>query len=490
METPPNGRSHDGTSGNLRNMRRLRNGQRRQKPASTQPAVTISTRADVLAWLDGRADFERAPQPGAGRSMFGLGRMRRLLAALDSPQLRYPAVHVAGTKGKGSTVAILAEILAASGLRVGRYMSPHVHSVEERICVDGKPISAADLVAAFAVVIPAVHVLDRAAARRGGRRPTWFEVVTAAAFVHFARAGVDIAVLETGLGGRLDATNVANTILSVITSISLDHMAILGPTVSRIAGEKAGIIKRGVPVISGALHPGARRVIAATARRRRAPLLQLGRDFQAQSIDDAGADPLGAGMVEITTGAAADGPRRYRHAMPGRHQAENAALAVMAARRLADMGRRVTETAIVRGLASARLPARIERLSTAPLVVVDAAHNVASMESLLDTLAPVLAVRRPRVLVFAASNDKQIEDMLARATGLFDHVVLTRYSTNRRGATLERLKAAAKAARLPTPLTAATAAAAFTRATSLAGRRGFVCIAGSFFLATELRRRS
>jgi dihydrofolate synthase/folylpolyglutamate synthase len=469
-------------------MRRLRNGQRRQKPVPTDPAVPIATRADVLAWLDGRVDFERGPQPGGGTSVFGLTRVRRLLAALDMPHLRYPAVHVAGTKGKGSTVAMIADILAESGHRVGRYMSPHVHTVEERICVNGRPISAADLVAVFRIVIPAVDALDRATARQGGRRPTWFEVVTAAAFVHFARAGVDIAVLETGLGGRLDATNVANTILSVITSISLDHMAILGPTIGRIAKEKAGIIKPGTPVISGAMHPAARRVIAATARRRRASLLQLGRDFQAAAIQADGDDLLAGGQVEVTMTASRDAPRRYRHAMPGRHQADNAAVAVMAARRLDALGHRVPETAIVRGLAAARLPARIERLSSSPLVVIDAAHNVASMESLLDTLAPVLTARRSRVLVFAASNDKQIEEMLARATGLFDHVVLTRYSTNRRGATLERLLAAAKAAGLPKPLTTATPAEALRRARSLAGRRGVVCIAGSFFLATELRR--
>ncbi len=448
---------------------------------------TPATRADVLAWLDRRIDFERAPQARGAKSVFGLARIRRLLAALDMPQRRFPVVHVAGTKGKGSTVAMLADILTESGHRVGRYMSPHVHTLEERICVNGRPISAAELVAAFAAVIPAVERLDLAAARRGARGPTWFESVTAAAFVHFARVGVDIAVLETGLGGRLDATNVAGTILSVITSISLDHMAILGPTIGRIATEKAGIIKRGRPVISGALHPSARRVIAATARRRRAPLLQLERDFQVTVPPASTADSLSGGLMELTTTAEPDQPRRYRHAMPGRHQGENAAVAVMAARRLDTLGYRVTEAAIARGLAQARLPARIERLATSPLVVIDAAHNVASMQSLLDTLAPVLAEKAPRVLVFAASNDKQIEQMLALARGRFDHVVLTRYATNQRGASLERLVAASRAAGLPEPRTAAAPQEALRQAKSLAGRKGIVCIAGSFFLATELR---
>jgi folylpolyglutamate synthase/dihydropteroate synthase len=232
------------------------------------------SRSEALAWLDRRLNYERVP-PVHGA--FALARMRRLLAAVGSPHEEVPVVHVAGTKGKGSTVAMIADILNAAGHRVGRYLSPHVHALEERISVDGKPIDAVALTAAFARVIPVVEHFDRAAARRGTRGPSWFEVLTTVAFLHFARSKVDIAVLETGLGGRLDATNVSRPVLSVITSISLDHMALLGNTVAKIAAEKAGIIKRGVPVVSGATHPSARRVIRAVAARRRAPLLELGR---------------------------------------------------------------------------------------------------------------------------------------------------------------------------------------------------------------------
>jgi dihydrofolate synthase/folylpolyglutamate synthase len=411
--------------------------------------------------------------------------MRRLLAAVGGPHERLPVVHVAGTKGKGSTVAMLASILEDSGHRVGRYMSPHVHAIEERICVAGRPIAAVDLVAAFDAVIPAVERLDAAAARRGARGPTWFEVVTAVALVHFVRAGVDIAVLETGLGGRLDATNVSRPLVSVITSISLDHMALLGPTIGRIAGEKAGIIKRGCPVVSGATHPAARRVIMATAARRRSRLLQLGRDFTAAHVAhdaDAGA------AVEVHT---ADREAvRYRVAMAGRHQAENAALAVVAARLLAARGWRVTERAIASGLARTTLPARIEQVASRPLTVVDAAHNVASMQALVATLAPELDRLRPRVLVFAASADKQLEEMLAAAAGRFDHVVVTRYATNPRAAPVERLVAACRLAGLPPARVAATPREAVTLARSLAAGRGLVCVAGSFFLAAELGGRA
>jgi dihydrofolate synthase/folylpolyglutamate synthase len=334
------------------------------------------------------------------------------------------------------------------------------------------------------VVIPAVERLDAAAARRGARGPSWFEVVTAVALVHFVRAGVDIVVLETGLGGRLDATNVSRPLVSVITSISFDHMAVLGPTLGRIAREKAGIIKRGRPVVSAAQRPAARRVIAATAARRRARLLEPGRDF---SVVHEAADVFRGDRVAITL---PDGAvLRCRIGMAGRHQAENAAVAAVAARQLVGLGFRVPDAAIARGLERTRLPARIERVAVRPLTIVDAAHNVASMRSLVETLAPVLDAVRPRVLVFAASADKQIEEMLAEAAGRFDHVVATRYVTNPRAAPVERLVAACRLAGLPAARIAADPREALRLAKSLATREGVVCVAGSFFLAAELGRR-
>jgi len=458
-----------------------------RKGRQARPAVAPLTKAAALAWLERRVNFERAMPPTTAGGTFGLARMRRLLSLVGDPQTRFPVVHVAGTKGKGSVVAMLAAVLHEAGHHVGRYMSPHVHALEERIHVSGKPVSSADMVRAFAEVIPAVDAMDRAAARRGRRGPTWFEVMTAVAFVHFARARVALAVLETGLGGRLDATNVSHPLLSLITSISLDHMRLLGSTIEKIAAEKAGIIKRGRPVISGATAPAARRVIAATAARRRAPLVQLGRDFSFACADTVDAS-LGGNWVRVTT-ADGTGTDAFHVGMPGRHQAANAALVVMAARQLHATGLSIPDRALRRGLAAVRLPARIEVVSPRPLVVIDAAHNVASMAALIETLAPALDARRrdgaPRVLVFAASDDKQIEKMLETTRGRFDHVVLTRYTTNPRAATLERLTAAARAAGMRAPRHAADPAAAMRAARSLAGRDGIVCVAGSFFLAAE-----
>jgi len=449
------------------------------------------TRASALAWLDRRINFERATPLTGSTVEFGLARMRRLLAAVGNPHVGLPVVHVAGTKGKGSTVAMLSAALQAAGHRVGRYMSPHVNQLEERICVAGRPIPPADLVRAFDVVIPVVDRMDRLATRRGGG-PTWFEVLTAVAFLHFARSRADIVVLETGLGGRLDATNVVRPVLSIITSISLDHMRLLGPTVGRIAAEKAGIIKRGCPVISGAVAPAARRVIIATAARRRAALLQLDRDFTAEyrppSAGDVRDDPLAPGAVAvILPGEGRTAARAYRLAMPGPHQAVNAALVVMAARTLERHGVTLGDRPLRRGLATATLPARIERIADRPQVILDAAHNVASMESLVATLAPSASSLRPRVLVFAASDDKQIDRMLAVTRDAFDHVVVTRYATNPRAATVQRLLEACRAAGLPEPVVAASPPEALRLARALATARGMVCVAGSFFLAAEIR---
>jgi len=451
------------------------------------------TRESALAWLDRRINFERVVPATAAPGTFGLGRVRRLLAAVGNPHESFPVVHVAGTKGKGSTVAMLAAALQAAGHRVGRYMSPHVDAIEERICVGGRPISAADLVRAFQAVIPAVEQMDRTAARRGGNGPTWFEVLTAVAFVHFARARVDLAVLETGLGGRLDATNVSKPVLSIITSISLDHMHLLGSTVGRIATEKAGIIKRRCPVISAAIHPAARRVIESTAARRHAPLLQLGRDFESSYLpptaaDEARSHGLAPGSVAVRIAAApAAADIVFQLGMPGPHQAINAALVVMAARSLTARGIQVPDRAVVRGLRQVSLPARVETIAHRPLVILDAAHNVASMESLMATLADAAPTFRPRVLVFAASSDKQIDEMLAVVRGHFDHVVVTRYATNPRAATVQQLVASCRRAAIPSPQVATAPAEALRLARSLATPRGLVCVAGSFFLAAEIR---
>lgn len=451
------------------------------------------TRSRAVAWLDGRINYERIVPTAARGGSFNLGAMRRLLAELGSPEKRFRVVHVAGTKGKGSTVAMLSAVLTAAGHRVGRYLSPHVHALEERIGVGDEPISAADLGRAIATVRPVVDALDERAARAGGRGPTWFEVLTAAAFVHFARSGIDLAVIETGLGGRLDATNVSRPVLSIITSIGLDHMRLLGSTIPMIAGEKAGIIKRGCPVISAAGSREADEVIASVAARRRAPLLRLGREFDLQALPrrarGAACERFSVAIrnrSDRTPPAPAEAAEAYEIGMPGLHQAANAAVVVVAARMLDRLGWPIPDDAVVAGLRDTLLPARIEIRGRRPVLVIDAAHNVDSMAALVAAVAPLASRHRPRVLVFASSGDKQIESMLATVRGRFDHVVLTRYVANPRAATIEQLVAAARGAGLSHVRTAEDPPSAVRLAKSLAGPRGLVCVAGSFFLAAEV----
>jgi len=436
----------------------------------------------VITWLNARVNYERTPAACRSQTPFHLGRIRQLLHDLGDPHLSYPVAHVAGTKGKGSTVAMLASILAESGHRVGSYLSPHVHRIEERIAINGDPITPGDFMARLDAIIPVVERIDRAARRRGRHGPTWFEVMTGLAFTHFAACNVDIVVLETGIGGRLDATNVCHPLVTIITSIGFDHMRLLGSTITQITGEKAGIIKRYCPVVSGAKQPAAQKVIAVTAARRRAPLLQAGRDFIVRHVEPASSrGVLGGTMFELDHGAGTT-PQRYSLRLAGRHQAENAALAIIAAEQLQRRGIRLDHETIRCGLSKAELPARIQTISTRPLVVVDAAHNVPSMKALAATMRPVLA------LVFAASADKQIARMLAKATGVFRHLVLTRYRTNPRAATVEKLLSAATRAGFQAPRVAEGPGEAMSLARKLAGPRGLICVAGSFFLASEVRQ--
>ena len=223
--------------------------------------TTLSIRrADALQFLLGRENYERWQKMPYDPARMGIERMRQLLEAIGSPQENLPIVHVAGTKGKGSTAAMIAAALSAAGYRTGLFTSPHLERIEQRIAIDGQPCTAEEFTALLELLRPAVDTLDRRAAE-GRSGPTFFEIVTAMAFLHFSRKKVQAAVLEVGLGGRLDATNVCQPTVSVITSISFDHTQQLGNTLAAIAGEKAGIIKPGVPVVSGVVQVEARNVI-------------------------------------------------------------------------------------------------------------------------------------------------------------------------------------------------------------------------------------
>jgi dihydrofolate synthase/folylpolyglutamate synthase len=362
--------------------------------------------------------------------------MRELLGLLGNPQTTIPAIHIAGTKGKGSTAAMVAAILSEAGYHVGLFTSPHIDRVEERIIWDGQPCSAEELTNALEQVRPAVEAMDRATPGKPG--PTYFEVLTAAAWRHFVRQKTDVVVLEVGLGGRLDSTNVCEPILSILTSISFDHMQQLGNTLAAIAGEKAGIIKPGVPVISGVIDDEPRAVVRRVAQQNGCRLIELGVDFSytyrpPQHLER----EASLGRLGVRFGVQSDSDIPL--GLLGKHQAANAAIAWTAMAELRRVGWNVPEESVRRGLAKTTWPARVEVISRRPAVILDAAHNGASIQALIDVLDESFSVRR-RVLVFATTQEKDLPGMLERLHGHFDEVVFTRYLNNPRNVAPETLQ--------------------------------------------------
>ncbi|MCI0377513.1 MAG: bifunctional folylpolyglutamate synthase/dihydrofolate synthase [Gemmataceae bacterium] len=448
------------------------------------------TYEQALQFWFGRVNFE-VKSPKA--SDLKLDRMRALLARLGDPHERLRIVHVAGSKGKGSTSAMLAAILRQAGFRTGLFTSPHLVHVEERVQVDGDSIARTELAARMDQI---------ARAARSGDDPleptlTFFEIATALGFLHFVDHQVDMAVLEVGLGGRFDSTNVCRPLCAVLTSISFDHTQQLGETLVKIAGEKAGIIKTGVPALSGVRAPEARAVIEETCRLRQAPLRELERDFTFRyhpaRINGA---PHSASKVRVQTWRG-DWPE-MQLGLIGEHQARNAAVATATVEVLREQGLTISTEAVAAGLAGVQWPARLEIVGRRPLVVLDCAHNVASAEALVRALATSFPLRPggKRHLVFAGNKDKDLAGMLDVLTPHFQHVVLTRFTNNPRSVPPEELAA------LQTPLTSArtsprdegkktTVCANVTDAwhfvRGLARADDLICITGSVFLAGEIR---
>ncbi|HFC09744.1 MAG TPA: bifunctional folylpolyglutamate synthase/dihydrofolate synthase [Chloroflexi bacterium] len=371
---------------------------------------------------------------------FDLARVEALLEALGDPHRAYPVLHIAGTKGKGSTAALMAAALQAQGYTVGLYTSPHLEDFAERIQVNGRPMPHADLPRVVARLEPCI-------ARIPGL--TTFELITAAAFLYFAERAVDVAVVEVGLGGRLDATNVVHPLVSVITPISYDHTAILGNTLEAIAGEKAGIIKPGVPVVMAPQPPEARQRIAAVAAEREAPLIEVGRDWLyapvARSLEGQvlfvwhkAEQPLVDAFVE-SGGFQEWEPTRLRISLLGPHQVINAATAYAALQTARRQGLALSPEAIRRGFAAARWPGRFEVLHRNPPLVVDGAHNRAAAHQIRLTLDEYFP-GWPLVLVFGASADKDIRGMLEELVPRARRVIVTR-SHHPRAADPEDLRA-------------------------------------------------
>ena len=367
--------------------------------------------AESAAWLEGLINVERRPDWPYLR--LGLEPIRRLLARMGNPQAGLSAIHIAGSKGKGSTALLAEAVLRAAGERVGTFTSPHFERWTERFRIDGREVEAAPLAAALERLRPHVEAL------RGddpANTPTFFDVATAAALLLFAEARVERAVVEVGLGGRLDSTNVIDAAVACVTTIELEHTDKLGTTLEAIAREKAGIAKPGRPLVMGALPPEAAAEVLERAEQVGAPAARLGRDFDVE-VRGSGVDGLALALR--------DGELAVDAVLPvlGTHQAANAALALACVHRLGAHPTAELAAAAARGLARVSLPGRVELLARAPWIVVDGAHTAESARALASALAPL--ARRRTELVLSVSAGKDLDPILGALLPLADRVTVT-----------------------------------------------------------------
>jgi dihydrofolate synthase/folylpolyglutamate synthase len=429
---------------------------------------------EALGYLYSFADFERAPP--RDRKPFRLGPFRMLLRRIGDPQTRYPCVHVAGTKGKGSVAAMIERVLREAGYVTGLYTSPHLEDVRERIQVSGRWIPRASFSRGLAILR---GVVDPSTI--GGYRTT-FELLTALAFHEFAEQAVDVAVVETGLGGLLDSTNVIRPAVAVITPVFVEHARILGRTLRQVAYQKAGIIKRGAPVVSARQNPSVRDVIEQRCESVDSPLTLVGRDVRVRFRS---ADKQGQ-WLDIDTPRVRH--RELRLALHGRHQTGNAGVAVAAAEALEGAGFCVPGGAVRTGLEAVRWPGRLETVQGSPRVLLDGAHTRSSLSMLSRYLgeAAWLPPHDQRAVVFGASKDKPLGTMLAAVLRMGRHVILTKSSHPKAASACELVQ------RVGTRgggavVACEPAAEALRLARALATPEGLVVVTGSLYLVGDLR---
>ncbi len=420
----------------------------------------------ALDYLYSFVDYSLKHASELAKADFNLDRMRALMVELGKPQDGYPIIHVAGTKGKGSVSALCASALSAAGYKTGLYTSPHLQDYTERIQVNGQPISHADLSALVDEIKPAVAKVPYL---------TTFEITTALGFLYFARQGCDVAVIEVGLGGRLDATNIVTPRVSVITSLSLDHTLVLGDTLSQIAGEKAGIIKDGVAVISSPQKEEALEVLVNIAKERGCDFTLVGRDVGFKNLSQS----MDSQSLQVWTNNMQAG-LTLTIPLLGKHQALNAAVAYTAlqASRL-----NVPDEAIQLGFESVEWPSRFDIVRRQPPVVIDVAHNRESALRLRQTLEEIFP-DFPVILLFCALEDKDIAGILAELSSRVEKVIATQADHPRSptaGWIAEQVRKAGLIVETVTP-----ASAALDRALELAGGSKLVLTAGSVAFAGEV----
>jgi len=397
--------------------------------------------------------------------ILGLETIKSILNDLGNPQNRFHSIHVAGTNGKGSVAAALSSILQESGYRVGLYTSPHLVRFNERICINNRQISDDAVVKSYRAVQKAHH---------GKREPTFFELTTAMAFYEFGRQAVDWTVIETGMGGRLDATNIIHPAVSIITNISMEHREYLGNSLSQITREKAGIIKRATPVVTAIRQRHAKSVIQQIAAKKSAPLYILGENFKARRLRTGGFTYYG---IENTW-------HHMRSALLGNYQVENAALAIAACELLNKNKAVISENNIRNGLIKTRWPGRLEIVSDHPMIILDGAHNLIAARKLAHFLANNLA-HRPITLVVGILNDKPYKAMLKSLLPVCSRLFITQAKIDRALDTRQLFDVVKN--KMSDVRMISDVASAVAQAVATADSNEVVCIAGSLYVVGEAK---
>ena len=410
----------------------------------------------------------------------GLENIRQLLNDLNDPHTQYRAVHIAGTNGKGSTAALIASVLQAEGYRTGLYTSPHLIDFSERIRVNGTPIAQDDVARLTEKItqLATGQTLGSAPTRNSRLKPTFFEFTTAMAFTFFAESDVDIAVVEVGMGGRLDATNVITPLVSVITNIHYDHQNYLGDSLAQIASEKAGIVKQNVPTVTAVTEPEAYQVIAKVCGERQSRLYHLGNEFcvEGSSPDDFLYRGIHQSWSHLSLG------------LLGQHQLQNAACALATTEMLCGRGLTISETSLRGGLRSVQWEGRLEQIESpdGPLILLDGAHNPAGAEALRNYLHGLKMKRGGKLfIVLGILQDKDIKAVLRQLVPLADELILTRPDYHR-AASLTDLEIAARPLGVPVNLRERVSEAV-ELAKTMADPADCICVTGSLFTVGEAR---
>ncbi len=442
----------------------------------TPAAPGNSGYSKALRFLASLSDYERLRIVRYTPQNFDLDRMRNLLKKLGNPQDAFRSVHIAGTKGKGSTCAMVASMLEANGYKVGLYVSPHLVDIRERIQINGEMISQADFARLVRVMEPIVQ--------KARPTPSYFDVLTAIALKYFAEQKVEIAVIETGLGGRLDSTNILKPEVTAITSISKDHMAQLGNTLPAIAGEKAGIFKPGVPALTVLQPPEVEDVLRKHAEKVGAPFDVCGKSIEFSYRFESSRMLGPHNRICLTTANS-----KFEHlAVPlfGEHQAINCGLALSIIDRLKGRGIAINDQRAIEGLTKVKMPGRMEMISQQPRIIVDGAHNAASLDAAMKAIGQHVPYDS-MVVIFGCCADKDVPGMLDRITSGADKVIFTAVNNIR---TADPTELASRYVELYGKM--AQVAQSLQEALDIAYRavtkEDLICITGSFYLVGEAKK--